>query len=34
MRFPTLPGVLQNDAASMIADHSPFLDFLQGSKAA
>jgi hypothetical protein len=29
-----LPGVLQNDAAAMNIDHAPFLDFIQGSKAA
>ena len=34
MRLSTLLGILQNDTASMIADHPPFLDFLQGSKAA
>ena len=27
-------GVLQYDAASMIIDNAPFLDLLQGSKAA
>jgi hypothetical protein len=33
-RLSALPGVLQNDAASMIVDRSPFLDLLQGAKAA
>jgi hypothetical protein len=32
-RFALL-GVLQNDAAPIIIDNSPFLDLLQGSKAA
>jgi hypothetical protein len=31
--FPLL-GVLQNDEAPLIIDNSPFLYFLQGSKAA
>jgi hypothetical protein len=31
--FPLL-GVLQNNEASLIIDNSPFLDLLQGSKAA
>jgi len=34
IRFSALLGVLQNDAASMIIDDSPFLDLVQGSKAA
>ena len=32
--LPPLLGVLQNDTASMIIDDSPFLDFLERSKAA
>jgi hypothetical protein len=32
--FPPLLGVLQNDTAPMIIDNSPFLDFLERSKAA
>jgi hypothetical protein len=30
----SLSGVLQNDAAPMIIGNSPFLDLVQGSKAA
>ena len=33
-RGAALLGVLQNHTAPMIIDHSPFLDLLQGSKAA
>ena len=33
-RLSALPGTPQNDAAPMIIDNSPFLDLLQGSKAA
>ena len=33
-RGAALLGVLQNDTAPMVIDHSPFLDLLQGSKAA
>jgi hypothetical protein len=31
---PSLLGVFQNDTAPMIIDQPPFLDLLQGSKAA
>jgi hypothetical protein len=34
VRFFALLGVLQNDAAPMSIDESPFLDLLQGSEAA
>jgi|ERR1700683_3189607 hypothetical protein len=33
MRFPALPGVLQNNTAPLIIDDRPVLDLLQGSKA-
>jgi hypothetical protein len=32
--LPPLLGVLQNDMAPLIVDNSPFLDFLERSKAA
>jgi hypothetical protein len=34
VRFPPLPGVLQNETAPMIIDHRPFFDLLQSAKAA
>jgi hypothetical protein len=34
IRLSPLLGVLQNDTAPMIIDNSPFIDLLQGSKAA
>jgi hypothetical protein len=33
-RLSSLLGVSQNDPAPLLVDHRPFLDFLQGSKAA
>jgi hypothetical protein len=34
IRLSPLLGVLQNDTAPMIIDNPPFIDLLQGSKAA
>jgi hypothetical protein len=34
MRLSPLLGVLQNDAAPMVIDNTPFFDLLQRSKAA